>query len=69
MNERMITGSKITYPNVPEEQLSAQNVLNNLKNWDFQYLGQYKLDEKEAQKLIQVLEDYILMVRRTGLDG
>lgn len=45
---------------VSETQLNAQNILNNLKNWDFEYLGQYKLDEKEANKLIPILEYYIL---------
>ena len=45
---------------VSETQLNAQNILNNLKNWDFEYLGQYKLDEKEASKLIPILENYIL---------
>ena len=54
---------EITYPSVPEEQLVARNILNNLKNWDFEYLGQYKLDEKEANKLIPILENYILSKR------
>lgn len=41
--------------------LSARNVLSNLKNWEFDVLGQYKIDKTEADKIIAVMENYILM--------
>ena len=37
--------------------IRLKEVLCNLKNYDFDILGSYKLDKNEAQKLIDVLED------------
>ncbi len=31
-------------------------VYNNLKNYDFDILGNYKMDKREAQKLIDYVE-------------
>lgn len=39
-------------------KLKAKEVLINLKNYDFDALGNYKMDEREARKLIRVLEKY-----------
>lgn len=37
--------------------MQAKEFISNLKNWDFQFLGKYKLDENEAKDLIAELED------------
>lgn len=37
--------------------LKAKEFLSNLKNWDFEFLGKYKIDKNESQDLIAELED------------
>ena len=37
--------------------IRLKEVLCNLKNYDFDILGNYKMDKKEAQKLIDALEE------------
>ena len=37
--------------------IKLKEVLCNLKNYDFDILGSYKIDKNEAQKLIDALED------------
>lgn len=41
---------------MPDVELLAKEVLVNLKNYDFDIFGYYKMDHKEADKLIYVLE-------------
>lgn len=38
--------------------MQAKEFLSNLKNWDFDFLGKYKIDENEAKSLIEILEEY-----------
>ena len=62
--------SNVSYPkNVSELLLNARNALNNLENWDYDLVGQYKMDKKEAEKLILVLKDYILSCEEASFDG
>ena len=37
--------------------IRLKEILCNLKNYDFDILGNYKMDKKEAQKLIDTLEE------------
>ena len=37
--------------------IRLKEVLCNLKNYDFDILGSYKIDNNEAQKLIDALEE------------
>ena len=37
--------------------LRIQEIYVNLKNFDFDILGNYKMDKSEAQKLIDYVED------------
>lgn len=41
-------------------KLDATEVLVNLKNYDFDALGNYKMDQREAEKLMKVLERYAI---------
>lgn len=43
--------------------IEAKEVLVNLKNYDFDALGNYKMDKREAEKLIRVLERYLQEVK------
>lgn len=38
--------------------MQEKEFLSNLKNWDFEFLGKYKIDENEARELIRILEEY-----------
>ena len=38
--------------------MQAKEFLSNLKNWDFEFLGKYKIDENEARELIRIMEEY-----------
>lgn len=37
--------------------MKAKEFISNLKNWDFEFLGKYKMDENEAKDLISELEE------------
>lgn len=37
--------------------IGLQEIYVNLKNYDFDILGNYKMDQKEAQKIIDYVEN------------
>ena len=47
---------------VDEMTVKAREILHNLKDHDFDSCGNYKMDCKEAEKTIQVIETYVSMM-------
>ena len=48
---------------VDEMTVKAREILHNLKDHDFDSCGNYKMDCKEAEKTIQVIEAYVSMMK------
>ena len=44
-----------------EMVVKAREVLHNLKTFDFDACGNYKVDRNEGNKIIELLEDYVAM--------
>lgn len=47
---------------IDEKLLFARQLKHNICGFEYDFLGRYKIDKEEAEKLKEVLDDYILLV-------